>query len=357
MYVGQLVAAYRARGVNVVVALDQRLDPTVFDRLLDLGASVRRADLSGPGRDDGTTARFYGALVEETSPDLVHLVRGSHRSGLPLAVALASRPVRLVVTEQYIPDDAHLDLDLRARVDSLYRSAAAVVFVSQANLSTMAAALGKGPTPWAVIPNGVDVTAIGRRTIDPRLRLERLRRRPVRLVAASRFTAQKGLDLLIEALAQLPGGTATAAIFGEGPDAEALRRQADEAVTGTVSFHPWCADVVGAFADADLFILPSRNEGMPFTLLEAMAAGIPVVAADAPGVAEALDSGGRIVPRNDHAELARAVLDAIADPAETAARAEMALRRVRDHHDVRSTMRATVNLAFGEDGGITSRRG
>jgi glycosyltransferase involved in cell wall biosynthesis len=103
------------------------------------------------------------------------------------------------------------------------------------------------------------------------------------IVAAGRLRREKGFDLLIDALPlvlrQAPGAQLT--ILGEGPESPALRRQARELGLGSAVHlagfqqNPWTY-----FAHADLFVLPSRLEGMPNALLEALALGTPVVATE-----------------------------------------------------------------------------
>jgi glycosyltransferase involved in cell wall biosynthesis len=352
VHVKDLIVAYRRRGARVVVGLDRRMEPIIGRCLSAAGAEVRSADLAAAARSDGSAEAAYREMVEQVAPDLVHMVRGSHRSGYPIVGAIGPSGARLVVTEQYIPDDTRLGAEHRAQVSALYQRASAIVFVSEANRATMASSLDPGETPWVVIPNAVDLAAIEVRATSGEERRRRLDRRPVQIFTAARFTAQKGLDVLIEAVALLPPGLASVAIHGEGPDEGDLRALAAAMAPDRVTFHPWCPDVVGALAACDLFVLPSRNEGMPFTLLEAMAAGTPVVAARAPGVTEALGDGGLIVARGSADELAAAIVEAVTQPDLTVARAAIALRRARRHHALDRAMAITMALALDASGGV-----
>src|SRR5215469_9528019 len=122
------------------------------------------------------------------------------------------------------------------------------------------------------------------------------------LLAAGRFTPQKGFDLLIRAF-----GSATAltpelklVIAGEGPEAQSLRDLAVELGLGArVSFPGRVSELSRLLKCAVAFILPSRYEGFPNVLLEALALGVPCVATDCPGATrEILGNGayGLVVP-------------------------------------------------------------
>ncbi|MGE5324047.1 MAG: glycosyltransferase [Actinomycetota bacterium] len=103
------------------------------------------------------------------------------------------------------------------------------------------------------------------------------------IVAAGRLRREKGFDLLIDALSRvrrhIPGAQLT--ILGEGPEGPELRRQACAlALEPAVHFAGFQQNPWTYFAHADLFVLPSRLEGMPNALLEALALGTPVVATE-----------------------------------------------------------------------------
>jgi glycosyltransferase involved in cell wall biosynthesis len=225
-----------------------------------------------------------------------------------------------------------LDLALVRRFDG-------VIAVSAAVAAELAGQPGKRGTPCRVIPNGMD---------DDRLRarakaaLPGVRRdlaaagvaeaRPL-LVAAGRLTRQKGFDLLLEALPLLVARHPRLAlvIAGEGPERAALGEQARRLQVGEqVRFLGERADLPGLLAVADLFVLPSRSEGSPYVLLEAMAIGLPVVAAAVGDVALTLgdEAEATTVPPGDPAALAEAILRQLASPDEAKRRSERLRERL-----------------------------
>ncbi len=125
------------------------------------------------------------------------------------------------------------------------------------------------------------------------------------ILAAGRLVHQKGFDLLVEAFAHLARDfpRRRLVILGEGEEREPLLAQARALGVSDKLFLPGVVEAPGDYmAQADLFVLPSRFEGFPNVLGEAMASGLPVIAADCPsGPAEIVRNGhdGLLVPPED----------------------------------------------------------
>jgi glycosyltransferase involved in cell wall biosynthesis len=98
-------------------------------------------------------------------------------------------------------------------------------------------------------------------------------------------------------------------LVGDGPAAAELEALAGElGLLERVRFVPWTDDARAELAELDIFVLPSRNEGFPLSIIEAMLAGRPVIATDVGSVREAVDeSTGIVVPPDDVAELRWAI--------------------------------------------------
>ena len=134
-----------------------------------------------------------------------------------------------------------------------------------------------------------------------------------RLVAVGRLEAQKGFDLLLEAFERIArrhtGSTLT--IFGEGVDRRALESLSKQlGIAGQVKFAGVTATPGAWIGEADVFVLSSRYEGFPNALLEALGAGLPVVAFDCPwGPSSMIKSGenGLLVPAENTTALAAAL--------------------------------------------------
>ncbi len=165
-----------------------------------------------------------------------------------------------------------------------------------------------------VIPNGVDTNAFV--ATD---RAGRSESAPPHLLTVARLTPVKGIDILLRAYAKLneQGVSFRATIVGGGR--ERARLIALRNKFGLIDIVNFAGDqprnaVHDAYRDADLFVLASRSEGFPVSVLEAMASGLPVVAPDITGLPEQIENGvqGRLFPAEDFSALADTLKELLA---------------------------------------------
>jgi len=157
-----------------------------------------------------------------------------------------------------------------------------------------------------------------------------------RILYAGRLRTRKAVAVLIEAFARLRDRfpEAELVLAGDGEQREALEaRVARLGLDGAVRFPGSVPrnEMFGRYADADVFCLPSIYEGFPVAILEAMAAGLPVVASAVSGIPEGLEGGGGVVvPAEDSEALADALEKLLADPGERRRLGEEARRAVAE---------------------------
>ena len=173
-----------------------------------------------------------------------------------------------------------------------------------------------------VIPNGVDAERFANAT-PVELSQFGIPAGAWTLVAVGRLTHQKGHDDLLQAVAPLLGDTPRmhVLIVGEGPERDALTGLISRlGISGQVHLAGWQADIPGILRSCQAFVLPSRWEGMPNALLEALAAGLPCVATDVEGVRELLGGGeaGSLVTPGDVTALRMAVKQVYASDSQKA---------------------------------------
>jgi glycosyltransferase involved in cell wall biosynthesis len=139
---------------------------------------------------------------------------------------------------------------------------------------------------------------------------------PPRFVMVARFSEQKDQTTLLRAVKQVRGDFHVD-LIGTGPKFEILKQFAQElGVEGKVSFLGDRSDVPELLAQSQCFVLSTNYEGLPISILEAMRAGLPVIATDAGGISEevAHEETGFLVPRGDETALANALQTLRDDP-------------------------------------------
>ena len=156
------------------------------------------------------------------------------------------------------------------------------------------------------------------------------------VVGIGRLEKRKGFDVLIDAVAALKkrGTVVDLALLGEGPLADELREQAHaQGIADQLQLPGFVQDVDGWLKRASLYVLSSRIEGLPCTILEAFAAGTPVVATRCPhGPEELLQEGkaGLLVPMDDADAMADAMQSLLESPERRAEFASAGRQRLVD---------------------------
>jgi glycosyltransferase involved in cell wall biosynthesis len=163
------------------------------------------------------------------------------------------------------------------------------------------------------------------------------------LICIANLVEQKRLDVLLDAMAQVlgKGYSCRCLIVGDGPLQPELSRQAEALqLTSHVSFEGSRADVLPYLQAADAFVLTSNTEGLPLSVLEAMACGLPCIVTNVGGNAEAVrhEESGIVVPPGSPEEVARAIIFLIQQPRQRASMAEAARSRVRQFFDIEDCM-------------------
>lgn len=196
------------------------------------------------------------------------------------------------------------------------RAADRVVVTSEYCREVVRRAYGVSPSRQAVVSEGIDLEA-WRHLPEP----ERRREGPVILSVARQYP-RKNTATLLRAFARVreERPDAVLRVVGGGPELDRLRRLAGRlGIDGATSLEgemPERERVQRAYAGADLFCLPSLQEGFGIVFLEAMAAGLPVVAGEVAAVPEVVEAGssGLLVDPRDPDALAGALLHLLEDP-------------------------------------------
>jgi glycosyltransferase involved in cell wall biosynthesis len=291
--------------------------------------------------------------------DLVHAHVGEDLAVLPIALRAAHRAgAPLVVTVHTSLRHTFTPAGLRSRLLKLFGGRiehwacgrAAGVVVLTPRLARRVTDGGIAPERIHVIPSGVVPADFAAALDDPFA----ARPRP-RVLFLGRLARQKGVETLVEA-AGLLREPAEVLIVGDGP----LRGRLEAAVARNglsdrvhfAGFRPH-HEVAAILRHADVFTAPSRYEELGTVLLEAMAAGRPIVASRTGGIPHAVGDAARLVAPGDARALARAIDDLLADRTEAARLGALAHERAGrfDWEALAGQVLDVYRLALGRDPG------
>ncbi len=193
---------------------------------------------------------------------------------------------------------------------------------------------------FKVIPNGVDVKKY--QPIDRAWN-------PAHLLFTGRLVYQKGLDLLLDALSDLGDLTWSLTIAGDGPELVPLMQQAQSlGLDDRIDFVGWKSrqDLLPYYHEANLFLFPSRHEGMPNSLLEAMSCGLPAIATDIAGNQELVVDGenGLLLPSEDVDALRDALRALISEECLRAKMGRAARQHILNSYSWQATAQAYLTL-------------
>lgn len=316
-HVADLVRRLPAKGIDLVLACPAGGD--LPELAASLGVPVYTAPIASGFSVEGV--RCLRSAIRATEPDIVH-AHGSRAAFFArLADPLASDRVVYTVHGIHVSRaGSGARQFVFTRVERLLVSRTrcfVCVCASDARKGHELGILDQART--RVIHNGIELPSVA---VEPegafRSELGVDAGSPLAL-CVGRYHEQKDHVTLLrawrEVVAKIPG--AVLALIGSGPLEPELREQAETLDLGdSVRFCPPRPDLTLAYADADLFVLSSLWEGLPYVVLEAMGHGLPVVSTAVDGIPEAVVDGGTglLVPSCDPSALAGAIERVLADP-------------------------------------------
>lgn len=284
-------------------------DPRVGEAIAAVRPGIATLPVPAPdGSRDRRSLAAHVRAVRAFAPDILHA-----NQAWPWACAygelagLMTPGVRVVAVDHLPIEVAVPRVQVLAR-RLLARRLDAHVAVGERVARLVEAIVGLPAGSVRGVPNGVPVGT----DVTPAPGLA-----PSPLIGSlGRLTEQKGYDLLVRALPALP--SATLVLVGDGAERGALERLARElGVADRLLITGWSATARSYLPTFDVFAMPSRWEGMPLGILEAMHAGLPVLATNVGSVAEAVSDGesGYVVARDDADAVRDRLGRLIADPA------------------------------------------
>ncbi len=341
---GMQVAGAEMLVLQIIRRLKEQIHATAFclDQAGELAAELSKQNCEvitlerRPGRDFRAAWRLAGHF-RRLKIEVVHAHQYSPFFYAALARLLSFHQFRIIFTEhgRHFPDVVS---PLRRTANRLLLDhlADAVSAVSAFSAASLAEKDGFSEQQIEVIENGVDIQRINGADIPHNLGLDRSRRY---LVCVARFHPVKDHATLLRAFVivarQRP--EVDLLLVGDGPLGSDLEKLAQElGIKPRVRFLGLRPDVPGILRAAKVFVLTSLSEAAPLTVLEAMAAGLPVVVTAVGGNPEMVRDGvdGYLVPRGDTEATASAILRMLDDSKAAAAMGSAGAARVREHYSL-----------------------
>jgi glycosyltransferase involved in cell wall biosynthesis len=320
----------------------------MIDRMTNAGGSVF---LLGKRRHgDITAVTKLASLICREKTELLHLHNSPGMFWGTLAQIMSGTGVPIVRTEHnpYLPEV--LPPLYRFLYPRLSKRAARIICVSERVGQSYAAAFPALASKYVAIPNGVRVEDYEKLPPRAECRAQFKLLPGAKLIGTvGRMVSVKNHKLLIEALFLVRQTVPDVhlAIIGEGNMRDSLAAYAaDLGVSEYVSLVRETRKIDYFYGAIDIFCLSSDSEGMPLTLLEALASGVPVVSTEVGGIPEIIEDGttGRLVPKGSAQFLAKRIVELLQDPSRAAELALNGRRMVRERFSADRAIAATEAL-------------
>jgi glycosyltransferase involved in cell wall biosynthesis len=347
-HVLDLSRAQAARGHQVGIVADastggERADAAFAALSPHLALGLSRVPMSRHiGTSDASAQRHVAQRAHDTSADVLH---GHGAKGGAYARLVGTREAIRV----YTPHGGSLHYGRSSPVGLLYltleqvlmRRTELFLFESAYGRDAFAAKIGTPRSLVRVVHNGVTQEEFADIAPQPDA---------TDVVFIGELRHLKGVDVLLDALAILArdGRPVSATIIGAGPDAEQFRTQAERlGLSSSIRFLGAMPAREG-FARGRVMVAPSRAESLPYIVLEAAAAAVPLITTDVGGIPEVFGpQSARLIPPGDAAALAQAIRAALTDPA--ALRNETLTLRARVQAEFSADVMADAVLAAYRD--------
>lgn len=306
----------------------------------DLGLGLTRVLMNRHiGWSDAAAVAHVGRRIVETGADVVH--GHGAKGGAYARLARSDNAIRV-----YTPHGGSLHYRMGSPVGCLYltlekilaRRTDLLLFESRYGRDTFFAKIGRPRGTTCVVHNGLRAEEFAPVSPQPGA---------TDLLFVGELRLLKGVDVLIGALGELrrAGKVARLTIVGEGPDRGAFQAQCAALDLGGHVRFTGAMPARQAFALGRILIVPSRAESLPYIVLEAVAAGLPVITTSVGGIPEIFGGAEDLVPAGDVTALASAIRQALDDPARLVSRAASLHERVRTEFSAES-MAAQVLAAY-----------
>lgn len=320
-------------------------DGVVAQKIRSLGIEVHDWGMRQQKWRVDAFGRFF-TYLKTTNPDVLHT--WMFHSNIPGRIIGRAAKVPVIVSGERTMGQESTNRHRLNRMTARY--AHAITCVSKQVATAARDTIGLPANKLTVIPNGLDL-ALYKSLPDQttaRANFDLPFERPL-IGVVGRPRPVKGYNYLLDGLPQVleTFSTATIVFVGDGPSRPALEAQArgHNSAENTI-FIGDCATIPQLLPAFDMLVLPSLQEGMPNVALEAMAAGLPVIATAVGGTPEVVvpNKTGLLVPSKNPTALANAIIQLLADPTLAQQMGRNGRQRVAQKFSIETTVEHTHTL-------------
>jgi glycosyltransferase involved in cell wall biosynthesis len=286
-------------------------------------------------------ARLHRQQLRRASPSVVHAVLPWHWRSDAFLWATKQEALPCLITFQLVAPGYRPPRRYRRLFSELFRQGTRFCAISHNNRRLLAGYYGLPSEQIRCVPNRP--SKLHGDLLSPAQKAEVRRmlgidEADIVILTVGALVAQKGHDTLVSGVADIVRAFPSARFLfvGEGPLKRKLEDQAQRlGVRRFIDFLGRRSDIAALLGAADLFVFPTRFEGESFALMEAAAAGVPIVASRASGIPETFRDGqdALLFTVDSTSELVEKVLSALRDPIGMQARSANAVQRVREYSE------------------------
>jgi len=320
---------------------------TTGKKLEAAGTRVYYLDLKKSGRNLVSAIVAFQRIVTREKPGIInsYIIQSNLFARLFGRLSGCSRIICSIRNRR-------IDKPFMARLDRLTSRLVTRYTVNSPVIKDFMLDKGFDEAKITVIPNGIDVEAFRTRQVSEEDEAREMRqamglKEKFCFVTVASLTRKKGLGCLLSAIAgfRAEGGEAVFLLAGDGPEKERLLSRARRlGIEHSVRFLGRRDDVPALLSMADAFVLPSVHEGMCNALLEAMAAGTPIVCSDIPENEWVIGNAGLLSKAGNAESLCACLKKAYSSPELRKRLAAAASRRVQEWFPLEKTVRLYENL-------------
>lgn len=330
LHLMRLAIAMQSEGYEVTVVSLKPFGP-VADQICQHGIEAISCNTTSPW-DASVVLRLRNIIVQR-KPDIIHAFLFHANNAARIAAQLAGYPAHQVLTEI---QTVEIERSWHLLVDHFMASLSRCTIVNAPGVYHHLRRAASIPSnKLHLIRSGVALDRFDQVPPVPRSSLG-VREDAKLMMWHGRMDPIKGLPILLEAHHRLllQGERLTLLLVGDGPQREVLERECQQrGIQHAVVFTGFRGDIPNLLATADLYVFPSFTEGLPNSLLEAMASGLPIVASDIAGCRDLISHGeqGLLVPAGDATRWADAIARLLRQRDVAGKLGENARNAVREH--------------------------